>query len=378
MSDQLTTDRRTLWHLSEQQLGRISGFIENLVAADRIVGAVLYMQRGGGEVVMHRAFGWSDREQGRSMTPDTIFRVRSMTKPLVGTAALMLLEQGKLSLEDRICRYLPSFDRAPVRDITVLHLLTHTSGLTGAIYDTIGGTSFTSLREAVDYLGSHSTLAFEPGSSYEYSDPGSSTLGALVTEVAGMPCEDFITQRILSPLGMTDSFCTLVDQDDPRRSRIASTYRGQDGDWSKYWDPAQEQLLRFFRASGGLYSTATDYARFVTAILRGGSAEHVRLLSPETVRQALIPRASRQPIGASSGDPQEFYGLHWTIYGSFYGEVGEGTFGHGGSDGTIAVADPARDLVVLYMTQSRGTTTRPEVIRLIFGEVARAEAAARQ
>jgi len=363
---------------SSGQLERVYAFIKQLVKTDRIVGALLHIERRHVErrgiwqpvTVWQQAFGWADRESRRPVAPDTIFRVRSMTKPLVGTVALMLMEEGRLTLEDRICRYLPAFDRPAMRDITVLHLLTHTSGLVQPVYDNTTGTAHTSLREAVDHLGREGTLAFAPGSAYEYSDPGSSALGALVAEVTGLPCEELINRRILQPLGMADSFCTVVDQADPRRARIASTYRGEEGSWHKYWDPAQPQLVPFFRASGGLYATAADYARFMAAFLCGGSAGSVRLLSPETVRAALTPRAWRQPVGAGLNDPSEAYGLHWTLYGGFYGAVGQGTFGHGGSDGTIALADPTRNLVVLYMTQSRGNTTRPEVMRRLFAELA--------
>ncbi|MDP2859645.1 MAG: serine hydrolase domain-containing protein, partial [Bacillota bacterium] len=114
---------------------RTTTLVKSLVQQDEIVGAVLHVEQGA-EVLAHQAFGWSDREKGLEMRPDAIFRMRSMTKPLVGTAVLMLVEEGRVRLEDRIARHLPAFDNPEKRDITVFHLLTHTSGITGSIYDT--------------------------------------------------------------------------------------------------------------------------------------------------------------------------------------------------------------------------------------------------
>jgi len=355
--------------LSSGQLASVSAHVQELVDADQIVGAVVYLESGDG-VLLHEAYGWADRENGREMKPDTIFRARSMTKPMVGTVVLMLMEQGLLELDDPVARYLPAFAGDAKKEITIRQLLSHTSGLTGAIYETIAGTEFTSLRQAVDHLGMHGGLSFAPGTGYEYSDVGSSTLGALVAELAGAPCEDVIAERILQPLEMSDSFCLLVPEDDPRRGRIASTYQGAPGAWIRYWDASQPQVVPFFRASGGLYTTAGDYARFVRAIQNQGSMDEVRLLQLESVQLALTPHASRLPVGAGPGDPEEHYGLHWSLYTGFYGPVSSGTFGHGGSDGTIALDDPVGDLVVLYMTQSRGTVTRPQVMRRIFAEMA--------
>jgi len=341
---------------------RTTTLIKSLVGQDAIVGAVLYVEHGE-EVLAYQAFGSSDREKGLEMTPDAIFRMRSMTKPLVGTAVLMLVEEGRVRLEDRIARHLPAFDNPEKRDITVFHLLTHTSGITGSIYDTLGGTQFATLREAVDYVGREGPMAFPPGTSYLYSDPGTSTLGALVAELSGLPSEVFIRERIIGPLQMRDSFLNLVPDDDPRRRRVAATYHGTPGKWVKYWDNTQPQLLPFFRASGGLYSTAADYARFIKAMMRGGSYRGRALLAPETVRLALQRHTARVARPEEAEEADQFYGLHWTIYTEKYAPVLPGAFGHGGSDGTIALADPRRDLVVLFLTQSRGTETRRRVVQ---------------
>jgi len=353
---------RRLRRIGGRVLARTNAFIEALVRRDEIVGAVLYVEQGD-SVLAHTAFGWADREAGLKMRPGSIFRMRSMTKPLVGTAVLMLKEAGKVSIGDRIAQYLPAFDNPGKRDISVYHLLTHTSGLTGSIYDTLGGTRFATLREAVDWIGREGPVAFSPGTSYLYSDPGSSTLGALVSELAGMPAEDFIAQHILEPLEMRDSFLNLVPENDPRRYRVAATYHGKPGEWIKYWDNTQPQLLPFFRASGGLYSTAADYARFVKVMMRGGSYNGRAILAPETVALALQRHTARVGRPEDTEADDQFYGLHWTVHADEYAPVLAGAFGHGGSDGTIALADPQRDLVVLFLTQSRGTETRRRVLQ---------------
>lgn len=341
--------------------------IQGWVDEGTIVGAVLYVFHRE-ELLLADAFGYSDRERRIPMKRDHIFRMRSMTKPLIGTSVLMLMEEGELSLKDPIARYIPAFDNPEKREITIVQLLSHTSGLTGSIYTNAEGTTFTSLREAVDHVGREGPVSFSPGTAYHYSDPGSSTLGALVEEVSGMPSEDFIQDRILDPLGMKDSFCNLVPQDDPRRSRIGATYQGEPGQLQKYWDNTQPQKVPFFRASGGLYSTAEDYARFITATARGGIHNGVRLLSPATVEMALVDHTSHL-YDPGEEEQERSYGLHWFIYNS----VSAAAFGHGGSDGTIAWSDAERDLIGLYLTQSRGTTTRQDLVARITGAVPRVQ-----
>lgn len=334
--------------------------IKGWVDDGTIVGAVLYVYHRE-ELMFADAFGYSDREREIPMKCDNIVRMRSMTKPLVGTAVLMLMEEGELGLEDPIARFIPAFDNPEKREITIGQLLTHTSGLTGSIYSNAEGTTFSSLREAVDHVGREGPMDFAPGTAYHYSDPGSSTLGALVEEVSGMPSEDFIQRRILDPVGMKDSFCNLVDKDDPRRSRVGATYHGEPGQLEKYWDNTMPQKVPFFRASGGLYSTAEDYARFITAISRGGSSNGVRLLSPETVQLALADYTSHLLGPGDEARQERAYGLHWFIYHN----VSAAAFGHGGSDGTIAWSDAERDLIGLYLTQSRGTATRQDLVARI-------------
>jgi CubicO group peptidase (beta-lactamase class C family) len=354
----------TVARAARRRLAAAGEYVRALVESDEVVGAVLHVEQDG-EVIFSAAYGRSDRERGIPMTADAICSMRSMTKPLVGTAVLMLYEEGRLGLEDPVARYIPAFDNEAKRGITVRHLLTHTSGLTGDIYDTISGTRFSALREAVDWVGRSGPMGFAPGTGFHYSDPGTSTLGALIAEVAGEPSEDFIARRIIRPLGMTDSFLSLVSPDDPRRGRIAATYRGKAGAWEKYWDNAQPQSLPFFRASGGLYSMAADYATFLRAFLRGGALGAVRLLKPATVRMALTDCTAALMTPAQLEERASAYGMHWTLYNELYAPLPAGSFGHGGSDGTVGIVDPTRELVVVFLTQSRGNTVRRRVVAAV-------------
>lgn len=351
--------------LSSEGASALVDTVEAWIEADEIVGAVLLLVHRG-RTVLHRAVGMADRERAIPMRTDHVVRMRSMTKPLVGTAVLMLVEEGHLSLDDPVAAHLPSFDTPHARGITVFHLLTHTSGLTGSIYATAEGTPFPTLRAAVDSVARRGPT-FEPGTDYAYSDPGTSTLGALVAEVSGLHVEHFITRRILEPLEMRDAFLFL-SLDHPLRDRVASTYRTPESDtagtrWVKYWDNTMPQVMPFFRASGGLYATAADYARFLGAMKNGGRLGEVRLLEEETVERATRPHAD----GVFEPDtPEAIYGLHWTVFTERAAPESRGAFGHGGSDGTYAWVDPKRDLIAVYLTQSRSNETRTRFRELVY------------
>ncbi|HJU74053.1 MAG TPA: serine hydrolase domain-containing protein [Gemmatimonadaceae bacterium] len=359
--------------MSSEKLRGVVTTVQKWVDDDRIVGAILLVIRNG-RTVLHEAVGWSDRERKLPMRTDHIVSMRSMTKPLVGAAALILREEGKLKLEDRVSQFLPSFDNPKARDITIFQLLTHTSGIRGEIYVATGGTQYKTLREAVDAVGAKGP-DFAPGTDYFYSDPGTSTVGAVIADRAGMPSEDFIRTRILEPLGMKDSF--LVDDPaSPLRARVAAAYRRErDGPWIRYWDNTMPPVVPFFRASGGLYSTALDYARFMAAMLGQGTLGNVRILAPESVKLATQPHADYVYRQSRREQMDRFYGLNWEVRTDKYRTVEApftaGTFSHAGSDGTLAWADPARNLIVIYITQSRGTDTRMDFMRQVYGSFIR-------
>jgi CubicO group peptidase (beta-lactamase class C family) len=353
--------------MSSDRLNAARDSIRAWTARDRIQGGILLVIRHD-KLVFHEAAGWSDRERQIPLRTDHIVSMRSMTKPLVGTAVLMLREEGKLALEDRVSKYLPSFDNERSREITILQLLTHTSGITGALYTDSGGTKFRSLREAVDSVGVKGP-SNKPGTRYSYSDPGTSTLGALIAQVGGMSAEDFIQRRILDPLGMKDSYL-LVPDGPELRSRFAATYRRENERWFRYWDNTRPMIVPFFRASGGLWSTSLDYARFMTMMMQQGRFASRRLLDSASVALALQPHSAYVFTPERQRERQQFYALHWIVYTDRYRQVAApfvpGIFEHSGSDGTAAWADPARGLLIIYLTQSRGHDTRMPMIRLVY------------
>lgn len=352
--------------MSSARLRQAVESVQTWVREDRIVGAVMLVIRSD-RIVLHEAVGWNDRERRIPMARDAICQMRSMTKPLVGTAILMLQEDGRLDVGDKVSKHLPAFDNPRSREITIHQLLTHTSGITGAIYEPLGGTKYTSLREAVDEIGRKGP-EYPSGTRYHYSDPGTSALGAIIAQLSGMPAESFIQQRLIDPLEMTDSFCVLRTSD-PRASRVAVAYQGGPGKWTKYWDLTKPEVVPFFRASGGVHASAIDYAKFMAMMLRGGRFGDRRFLAEETVRLATRPHADYVYTPAEAAKSQSFYGLHWQVFTDKYRAIESplrsGIFGHAGSDGTYAWTDPSRDLIGIYLTQSRGSNTSREFMRLV-------------
>jgi len=336
--------------IESDTLNIFSDQIQEWLDEDEIVGAILTIIKSR-KTVFHEAFGWREKEREIPMEKNTICRLRSMTKPFVGTSILMLSEQGKLALSDRVAKYFPSYKNEKCQNITIEQLITHTGGFKQPGYPW-GPNFYKDLKSLVETIGK-SGPSFAPGERYVYSDAGSSTLAYIVTEISEMPVEDFIQKNILDKLGMSNTFCNLTE-DDPRRSAVSCTYSGGKGTWNKYWDNSSPQAVPYFRGSGGIYSTTTDYARFLAMWMDEGSAGSRQFLKSETVKQALTP--SDLSKNGNGG-----YGFHWEIY-----KKSELVFGHRGSDGTLAIAAPQKDLMFLYFTQSRGNKTVSEMLYLFF------------
>ncbi|MEW5825572.1 MAG: serine hydrolase [Candidatus Bipolaricaulota bacterium] len=341
----------------------VRGFVEN----DGIVGAELVVLKNRC-VLLHESFGWKDRDDGQAMAIDTLFNIRSMTKPVVGTAVQMLIDDGQLAPGDAVAKYLPSFDNARSRAITIEMLLTHRSGLPMSLIAASFG-EYTSLRRLADAAGERGP-DFQPGSAFQYSDAGFEVLGALVEVVSGVPLQQFVQQRILDPLGMADTIM-LPEPDDPRVERMASLYFGARGSWSLLWSQDRGPLYPFAMGSQSLYSTPLDYARFLTLWMDCGVIGDRQLLSPEATRRALTPVSDSKLSGGFHGLRLD-YGQAWIVYVPQDAPEGGGAvalFGHSGSDGTWAWAWPDQDLLVLYFTQSRGqgtgTILESEVDRLL-------------
>lgn len=361
--------------MSSERLRYLVDTVQEWVDNDEIVGAVMLVIRHD-NIVLHEAVGWNDRENNIPMEMDTIVQMRSSTKPLVGTAILMLMEQGRLLLNDRVSQHLPSFaaDNPRSEDITIYQLLTHTSGLPGN--DLISriardrGSDFqrlASLREQVDRFGSWGPYV-EPGTEYHYSDRSSAVLAAVIEEISGMPAEEFIQQRILDPLQMDDSFFNHTRPDDQRMSRVAAAYSGEPGNWDRVFDSSQLPQRQHFMAAWGLLSTAMDYAKFMSMMLNGGRFGTEQLLSPLTVELATRPHSEYVYDEASLLALRNQLDA-WTLYGLHWQRAPSGAFGHGGSQGTQAFADPEQNLIFIYLTQSGGHRTRWRFVNLVYAAI---------
>lgn len=325
---------------------KITKKIQGYVDEEAIVGAELLVLKNR-KVVFHQTFGWKDYE-GDKKTPmekNTLFNIRSMTKPIIGTAALILADEGKLSLDDKVSRYVPAFVKGEASKITVGHLITHRSGLPVGLMK--GLYEYQDLSEAAAKAGERGP-EFEPGTAFQYSDPGSDVLGAVVAKASGLSLDVFLQQRIFKPLGMKDTFA-LLKKGHPKMKRCASLFVGRKGAWLRMWKPFYP-MYPFTLGSQSVYASPMDYGRFLSMWMDGGKG----LLKKETATQALKPASE---FVYPTGFPQltTAYGQMWMLYLDKNKTLK--VFGHNGSDGTFAWAWPKADLIVLYCTQSRGQDT---------------------
>ncbi len=331
----------------------LAGQVQTMVDQEEIVGGELLVIKNR-RTVLRQAFGWKDRESGQPMEIDAVYCVRSMTKPLVGTAIQMLIDEGRLQLDTPVQEILPFFAGPETGKITVEHLLTHTGGFP---FTTLGKqlSEYDDLSEvAAEAAGTE--LGFEPGTRFEYSDAGSDTLGAIVARITGEPVEQFIQKRILDPLDMKDT-TTLLGDDEKVLARIPSAYSGGTGLWSRHWKPSDPPIFPLFLTSQSLYSTTTDYARFLTLWMDDGKIGDRHLLSSNAVERALTPNMPITNHPANFADLDLYYGQQWMVRVKAVQDESPQLviFGHDGSDGTHAWAWPELDLMVLFFTQSRGT-----------------------
>lgn len=357
------------------KLAAIKPRMQRFVDEKQLPGAVTMIVQGG-KVAHLEAVGLANLETKTPMRTDTIFQIMSMTKPLTGVGIMMLVEEGKLSVSDPVERHLPEFRnqwmvesregdarmtlKRPSRKITILDLMTHTSGMAGFMPEGITDfmrTMDRPLSEAVAAYA-HVPLQFEPGSRWMYSNMGIDTLGRIIEVCSGASYGDFLAERLFKPLGMKDSFFYPMKETAAKRERIAMVYRRTEdglvrsgaeilgGDPAKYREGA-----RYPGPSFGLFSTAEDLALFSQMMLNGGTLNGKRYLSAETVTlMRTLQNGHMEPSGHNTG---QGYGLTWTVakdarFSVLHRPVG--TFGHGGAFGTDYWIDPDHQLVGIFMT----------------------------
>lgn len=326
---------------------------EKAINADELKGVVLLVARNG-KVVLHEALGWRNKEQKLLMKKDTMFRMASNTKPVIATAINMLVEEKKLSYDDNVRKYIPSFDNYRSGFIKIRHLLTHTSGFR------IHSLFINPLMEKSEAHPDAPNLKLEvarfgevggdeiPGTTYSYSNPGFNTLGALIEIASGQELEKFLKEQIYQPLGMVDSYNhEVAEKLDGKLNRMSIVYDKRKEGWNARWKPGDPPDFPFVRASGGMISTAWDYAIFCQMFLNKGIYKGKRLLKPETVDLMTSPQMAHIYSEKEREQRDSFYGYGWSV-------SKDGVFSHGGSDGTFAWVDPNHQIIGLIFTQSPG------------------------
>ncbi|MCP4463842.1 MAG: serine hydrolase [Planctomycetaceae bacterium] len=312
------------------------------------------------KVVFHKSFGFSDREDQRLWENNQLCNIRSMSKPITSAAAQILIDQERLDLDSPVARYLTSFDNERSNMITVRQVLTHRSGL--PLTNLLKPDQFENLATQVATMAKAGPQ-FEPGSKFWYSDIGTDVVAALVEEITGELLNDFVQRELFEPLGMSHTLYG-IDASDPRLKQAASLYlRTPSKSWQRFWTP-EKPLYPFAWGSQTIYSTTSDYAKFLRMLMNGGRVGDRQLLSTDAVARMLEPVSRMKRLGSDSPYPTGYRELE-----VYYGQMvvthrpkGEPQsppiiIGHSGSDGTNAWAMPERDLVILYFTQSRGGST---------------------
>jgi CubicO group peptidase (beta-lactamase class C family) len=298
--------------------------------------------------------GWADIAAKKPMTQDALFWIASMSKPITATAFMMLVDEGKVSLDDPVEKYLPEFKgqmviaekdaehvllKKPKHPITVRNILSHTSGL--AFKSAVENPTLDMLPLRVAVLSyAAAPLQFEPDTKYQYANAGINTAARIIEVISGMSYEDFMQQRLFTPLGMTD---TTFWPSEAQEKRIALSYKPNEGKTdieavpvSQLHYPLHERIRQPMPA-GGLYSTAADVAKFCQMLLNGGVLNGKRYISEAALKQLQTKQ---------TGEGLNAYSLGFSL--------NDTAFGHGGAHATHMTIDPAKGIVMVFMVQHTG------------------------
>ena len=369
------------------KLALIPQRLKALVDRQLIAGAVTLVAHGG-KVLALDAVGYADLATKKPMRADDLFWIASMTKPITGTAVLMLQDEGKLSVDDEVEKFLPEFKgqlllvtknaeatvlKKPSRRITLRDLLTHTAGLNAEAPD-VGRDLMLAERTLTYAL---QPLAFEPGSKWAYSNPGINTLGRIVEVVSGQNFAEFLDTRLIRPLGMKD---TTFWPTEAQARRVAKPY--QPGPNNQGLAEVDNYFLKGLTLTarwrtpipaGGLYSTAADMAKFYQMMLNGGVANGRRYLSVAAHRQLTTTQTGEIKTGFTEGMS---WGFGFQVVKQPQGVtamLAPGTYGHGGAYGTQSWADPQRGaLYILMIQRAKLANGDASEIRQVFQETAAA------
>ncbi|HEY6990472.1 MAG TPA: serine hydrolase domain-containing protein [Bryobacteraceae bacterium] len=368
--------------LSPERLTRIRPAMERDIAEGEMAGAIGLIARHG-KIAYFETYGMADREADKPMTKDAIFRMYSMTKAVVAVSVMTLYEEGRFSLHDPISKFLPEFAHVKVavektdpatgkrsystvpaeRDITILDLMRHTSGLNYAgprgedgelIYKKVLGDMHYPLSEFVRRLAS-APLVHQPGTVWDYSY-SIDVLARLIEVVSGKSIDEYFSERVFQPLHMVDTGYYVPEA---KWNRLVVLYTPHPGGTAQRSNsPAQESYQKkpaLMMGGSGLVSTASDYARFVQMLLNGGELDGVRILSPKTVdlmRSNLL--GDLPSVNNVNGRVGYGFGLTFAVNLGIdkTGAIGsKGEYNWGGAAGTAFWIDPKEDMIGVFMVQ---------------------------
>lgn len=360
--------------LSAARLARITQAMKDDVASGQLAGALAVVARKG-KIAYWETVGMADRETGRALRDDDIFRIYSMTKPIVGVGLMMLYEEGKFRLNDPVKRHLPEMAgvkvlidgerRKPKREMTVQDLMRHTAGLT---YGLFGNSPVDKLYTEAGVLAGNRSIAefvtklgklplkHEPGATWDYS-VAVDVQGRLIEVLSGMDLDKYLEERIFKPLDMRDTAFRVPPE---KKKRLAQLYlRAGDKQSIRAAPPGRsagyfDYESKWFSGGGGLTSTARDYLRFAQMLLNGGKLDDARLLSRKTVELMTRNHVEGLKVGSPILRAGYGFGLDFAVHvdptkSGLNGSVGE--YNWEGLAGTLFWVDPAEQMVGLYMIQ---------------------------
>lgn len=362
--------------MDRERLAKISVQMKSFVEQGSIAGAVMLVARHG-EVVKLEAIGYQDLESRKPMRSDTIFDIRSVTKPVTAIGIMILMEEGRLTLNDPVEKYLPEFKttgktQSPPTLIRIHHLLTHTAGLPFFRLPEIEDITIKrdrTLSEVVAFLARQEP-EFEPGTQFRYSSGGFAILGRIIEVVSGKPYEQFIRERIFEPLGMKDSFFFIPTE---KQHRVASIYRMQNGKLS-HWEEieAYSKTAKYPGPEFGMYSTASDLAALCQMMLNGGTFKGKRILS----RMSVETMTENHTLNIKSATTQRpaYQGLGWGLSGDPMNDfplTSIGSYGHNGAFGAIIWIDPKKGLIRIFLEHRLGFNNESNIFMAMAGAAMR-------
>ena len=349
-----------LFSAEAPKLDRVDTAMQEMIEKKEIAGAVTVVVSK--DKVLHLGTtGLADVESNRPMNEDTIFWIASMTKPVTAVAVMMLHDEGKLKPTDLVSKYIPEFadlktPSGKPANLTITHLLTHTSGLAEATGEEARKAK--TLKELVPFWLAKPT-AYEPDEKWAYNQAGINAAGRIVEVISGMSFDQFLEKRLFSPLGMKD---TTFYPSEEQKKRMVTAYAKKEGGLEAVPPRADfGSKDRPPQGNGGLFSTAPDYARFCQMLLNGGSLNGKRILSAEALKFINTPQTGDIPTGFFQNDTwgnrgnNYGWGLGTCVLKEPHEGVAEvlsaGSYGHGGAWGTQAWVDPKKGLAYVLMVQ---------------------------